>query len=602
MGKIKIYNSGDDLEMKLPGELVYFLKNNKVVDGRQYYRVSVTKKHKIDQTTGVDNFQFVLTISNYWSDYNWDNAKYNKGQRTSFKKSFLTFKNTFSIPWSLLMKTYTKSNGRISATDSYEVDYSILEKDDRFTIICYFNIGEIVNLPSPNADGFSNVVTDVFSGRLYSSDISHALHNHLDEFYHFIKFTTDSFVYVTKDKFHDVLLNNGYNRKNIDLDEENSMNIFGNHARTMSLSKFMIRVFPKHDPKVLQQYIEYNKMLSNYDPSMFSIVTGSDISKYYAVNSYFTTTGDLGTSCMRHDDKQAVVQFYDKNSNISLIVAKPPGSDSIIGRALLWTTTDGTKIMDRIYTSNSKLVSLFHKYAAENGFLNIYEVRKHRGKKDFTAMSPANWLTDYDRNYIVDLQYIPDNLAKASLATKFVQAFTTRAVTITNSLHLPYIDNFNLINAGTKQASLLPIENTFGCTVSETLIDINNYLIIGNSVYNGDLVTNNNGVPTLNTDVVELDSPTLVPKEEEEDEDYDDFDLDDDDYTDEELELETIVAVTQDLVDISNVYANPNLDDNIVTNMVRTSDARRYYNNTTPQAILDYFNIIREQNQDTQNV
>jgi hypothetical protein len=154
------------------------------------------------------------------------------------------------------------------------------------------------------------------------------------------------------------------------------------------------------------------------------------------------------------------------------------------------------------------------------------------------------------------------------------------------------------------QASLLPIEDTFGCTVSGTIIDINNYVIINQSVYNGDLVTNNNGVPTLNTDVVTLDSPTLLPEEEEEDEDYDDFDLDDDDYyTDEELELETIVAVTQDLVDISNVYANPNLDDNIVTNMVRTSDPVRY-NNTTPQAILDYFNIVpqREQNQDTQNV
>jgi hypothetical protein len=206
-------------------------------------------------------------------------------------------------------------------------------------------------------------------------------------------------------------------------------------------------------------------------------------------------------------------------------------------------------------------------------------------------MSPANWLLDYDRNYIVDLQYIPDNLANASLATKFVQAFTSRAVAITNSLQLPYIDNFNLINAGTKQASLLPIEDTFGCTVSETLIDINNYVIIGDSVYNGDLVTNRNGVATLNTDVVELDSPTLVPEEEEEDEDFDDFDLDDDeDYTDEELEPETTIAVT--LVDISNVYANPNLDDNTVTNTVRTSNPVRY-NNTTPQAILDYFNVQR---------
>jgi hypothetical protein len=146
------------------------------------------------------------------------------------------------------------------------------------------------------------------------------------------------------------------------------------------------------------------------------------------------------------------------------------------------------------------------------------------------------------------------------------------------------------------QASLLPIEDTFGCTVSGTLIDINNYVIINQSVYNGDLVTNNNGVPTLNTDVVTLDSPTLVPEEEEDYDDFDDFDLDED-YTDEELEpeTETIVAVTQDLVDISNVYANPNLDDNTVTNMVRTIDVGRYTHNTH-QSILDYFNIIPQRN------
>ena len=66
MGKIKIYNSGDDLEMKLPGELVYFLKNNRVVDGRQYYRVSVTKKHKIEIILFMNHFIVVVML---WTAY-----------------------------------------------------------------------------------------------------------------------------------------------------------------------------------------------------------------------------------------------------------------------------------------------------------------------------------------------------------------------------------------------------------------------------------------------------------------------------------------------------------------------------------------------------
>jgi hypothetical protein len=592
MGRLKIFNGNDDnYRLKLPGELIYYLSNKKGVEGKNNFLVSVSKLKRRE-----NQYQHVLTISNFWADQNGERPRYNRGMTSRFRKSSLKSCDTFDIAWTYMSKVYIKSNGRLGMCESYEADYTILEQGDIFTIISYFNIGEVLNLPSSEPAGFASTVNELVSNRLSHFYVRTSIEKHSDEFFHFIKFEVDTFTYVTKDKFYDVLLNNGYNNKSLHLGVENSLSIFGNHVRTISISKFMLRIFPTYDAKQIQQYIEYNKMLSSYDPNMFSVVTGSDISKYYAVNSYFTNTGDLGTSCMRHDEKQAAVKFYDNNKNISLIIVRPNGADAIIGRALLWTTTDGTKVMDRIYTSNSKLVSLFHRYAAENGFINIYEVRKHPNQRDLTAMSPGNWLPDYDRNYIVDLDYLPKKHLKINNVYKFLRAFKSRATSMSDPYDIPYIDNFNLINTNSMQVSLLPIADTFKCPISDSYIDGDNYVELGDEVYNADLVSIKGSNPVLMSDTIELDSPT------EDEVPYIDSEEFEGDYTDEELEPETIVAVTQDLVDISNVYANRNLDDNTVTNMVRTSDARRYFN--THQSILDYFNIIpqREQNQDTQNV
>lgn len=409
------------------------------------------------------------------------------------------------------------------------------------------------------------------------------IEKHSDEFFHFIKFEVDTFTYVTKDKFYDVLLNGGYSNRTTNLDLENSLSIFGNHVRTISLSKFMLRVLPSYDAKQIQQYIEYNKMLSSYDPAMFSIVTGSDISKYYDVNNYFTNTGDLGSSCMRHDIKQHVVKFYDNNKNVSLIIVRPNGVDAIIGRALLWTTTDGTKVMDRIYTSNSKLVSLFHRYAAENGFINIYEVRKHPKKRDLTAMSPSNWLVDYDRNYIVDLDYLPDKLLKADNATKFYRAFRSRSVSMSDPADMPYIDNFNLINANSMQISLLPIEDTFKCPVSDTYVNGDNYLDFNGQIYNYDLVSIKGNNPVLMSDTVELDS-FPVPTDDEEVA-YVDSEEFEGDYSDEELEIVTVREEPEIVISVGHELLHQiNNESRLVT----------YVNQrATPQAILDYFNIQR---------
>ncbi len=582
MGKIKLHTEGTNTTMKLPGELVYYLLNKNINNRRSSYRVSISKIEHVPS-----KYNLVLTISNYWYDARGERSNYNRGQTTSFRKRSLKFSDTFDIPWKYIDKSYRKSNGRLGMSGRYEVDYTIIEEGEYFTIISYFNIGETLSLPDYRDSGFVTTADEVFSGRYSGSYISSRLKKHSDEFFHFVKFDVDTITYVTRDKFYDVLLNNGrHDNTIIRLNEEESLNVFGKHVRTISLSKFMIRLFPDHDARDVQRYLEYNKMLSNYDPAMFSIVTGSDISKYYDVNNYYTATGDLGSSCMRHDIKQYVVKFYDNNKNVSLIIIKPSDTDSIIGRALLWTTTDGTKIMDRIYTSNSKLVSLFHKYAAENGFINVYEIRKHSRPKerDITAMSPSNWLADYDRNYTVDLDWVPEKLLQADNRTKFYKAFMTRSVSMSDPYDMPYIDNFNLVNLNSMQLSLLPIADTFKCPISDTYLTVDNYVECKGEVYNTYLVSIRNSNPVLMSDTVELDSPT--EDEETAYVDSDEFDDDefDDDYTDEELEEvtgpeslpEIVIPVGEGLLHQINNEAR------LIT----------YVNErATPQAILDYFGI-----------
>jgi hypothetical protein len=213
---------------------------------------------------------------------------------------------------------------------------------------------------------------------------------------------------------------------------------------------------------------------------------------------------------MRNDTNQHQIEFYAKNNNVSLIVMRPEGTDGIIGRALLWTTVDGKKVMDRIYTTDSKLVSLFHRYAAENNFLNIYEYRlTDSGKPNLTAMSPGNWSAGYKENFIVNLNYLTKKIEELSLVEKF-NLCKNRQTSINGPYNIPYLDNFCLINTATNQISVLPIDGVFICPLSNQPITFDNYEYIGNVVYNGQFVhRNKNGVAELIPDIISLDANDL---------------------------------------------------------------------------------------------
>jgi len=334
-----------------------------------------------------------------------------------------------------------------------------------------------------------------------------------------------------------------------------SFEVFEGNTRTISLSKLCTRLYPEHNPKTLQAHQEYTKMLSEYDESLFSIVTGDDIVKYYHHTNHFKNSGDLGTSCMRHDSNMKCIEFYAKNSNVSLIIMKPKDLDSIMARALVWTTVDGHKVMDRIYTCDSKLVSLFHRYAEDNNFINIYTIRKPcESKRNLMSMSPSYWTTDYDRNFIVDLDYLPAEFEAISNYHKFRASIDSRRTSTSDSWKFPYMDNFNLINAASRQASVMTIKDTFMCELTNTPVNLDNSMEYDYHIYNKNLVKLGNDGPILIAeDVVTLDAPDTnvdIPLELPNDADSDDWNLEEE----EELgwdELEDII--TEQITNNNNV-------------------------------------------------
>jgi hypothetical protein len=539
MSKIIItQTSRNQFKIKLPAELQYYISQNKK-SKFVYFQIGNDINNESNK---------IITIRNhygYCGHHNRDIRNIVQGYHRGVRRTQILDipVHTISNINAKFSSVYTHNNIS-NVCDTYYLDYNIYEEDNgNYCIIAKFNVPMYINIHSNSKSEFSTISNNVIAKSFNNYDVKD---DALDEFYHYVNFENDELTYFTKAKYSQALIsmiNKGFsNEYAID----NVDNHFSNLTRKTSLTKFLMKSFHNVDEKLIQAHLEYNKMLSTYNPELFSIVKGDDIVKYYHVNNYFKSSGDLGSSCMRNDSNQHQIEFYSKNNNVSLIVMKPEGTDAIIGRALLWTTVDGIRVMDRIYTTDSKLVSLFHRYAAENNFLNIYEYRLNdSGKPNLTAMSPGHWTTRYKRNFIVDLNYLTKKIEKLSSANKFTLS-TSRQTSINSGYDIPYLDNFTLINTATNQISVLPIDGVFICPLSNQPIIIDNFTFINDNVYNGDFVHSRNGNAELIPDIVTLDDDVVnsVIKTE-----MDDFiesleEDDDDDWEDspwEETEEEEIV-------------------------------------------------------------
>jgi hypothetical protein len=161
----------------------------------------------------------------------------------------------------------------------------------------------------------------------------------------------------------------------------------------------------------------------------------------------------------------------------------------------------------------------------------------------------------YDRNFIVDIDYLPAEFEIVSNVYKFRASVNDRRTSTSDSWKFPYMDNFNLINAMTKQASVMVLRDTFMCELTNTPVNPGNLLQYDYNIYNSDLVKLSNDGPILiHEDVVTLDAPDTsvnIPSEIPFD---DDDDWNDDPEPEEELgwdELEDII--TEQITNQNNV-------------------------------------------------
>jgi hypothetical protein len=98
----------------------------------------------------------------------------------------------------------------------------------------------------------------------------------------------------------------------------------------------------------------------------FEIVSGEEIIKAYSSKFYAEGCSTLHKSCMT--DRPDYIQLYVKNPNqVRLGVVK--FGDKIAARALIWKTTDGDEIMDRVYYAQDWLNNFCNDKAKEMGMV-----------------------------------------------------------------------------------------------------------------------------------------------------------------------------------------------------------------------------------------
>jgi hypothetical protein len=583
MGKIILTNQQGDAKIKFPDELIFLFKQSR--SRRFKAALSYNNDTKILYLTVTDLDWHHLTSIGYVDS----NVRFVDRRKSLIvaDRYISTYVSSINRYHENAMNTVSfcvmKSKG-YTICEKIELDYTIYQNpDDQIVISAAMYVG---NLPlNRNEYKVRNSKNTLYSElhRMVPNINSHRFHsavNYIGEIYYFKHIDENNIVYVTKEKYAYAIAN-GW-------DEDST-----SYHRTMGIGKFFKDHLPEVPEATVNAYIEYNKMLTCFDSNLFSVVTGDDIIKYYLKDSYFRMTGELGNSCMRDSSKSHVIKFYSKNSNFRLLIMKAGQTDSIMARALLVTTTDGTVFMDRIYSVDTKLITLFHRYAKENDIKNIYEYRKSCGNKNLLNQGPGNWTKEYDDNYKVNLDWIPDAIDKQTYAVRYQVAIMQQS-SISSNYDVPYIDNFQYINAFTRQASVNELNFFTACELSGELIDNNHVYYDNGKVYDRRFVNTGYGIePTLKIDTVTLnDSDSDI---DEADEDYDeDFDWD----AEQEVEENpyTIAAGDGVLNQITNYQSYGNLTPEAVARLIDISHSPEV------QGILNQINDIVTDSQQEQHI
>jgi len=137
----------------------------------------------------------------------------------------------------------------------------------------------------------------------------------------------------------------------------------------------------------------------NDEMKRFRIASGTEIRKAYLHESYEAQTGTLGNSCMRYSSCQGFFGIYEENQDVcSLVVLDSREKEGkICGRALLWTDSEGRKIMDRIYVNRPQDERLFKEFAMQSGFFH----KETQNMEENPFVSPDGKVADLSAKIMV---------------------------------------------------------------------------------------------------------------------------------------------------------------------------------------------------------
>ena len=162
-----------------------------------------------------------------------------------------------------------------------------------------------------------------------------------------------------------------------------------NRTSELKIGRFVKRFFDAYQDKSrFYTDADIEKFVDEYTSTFlylnnildhFSIVEGEDIRDWYNLNNYEYTDdeekGQLGQSCMRHSGCSRFFDIYVNNPEKCKLLIFKSKSDKLLGRSLLWILDDGTKYMDRAYTSQNSYNILFKDWGNKNGYTSQYPLK-----------------------------------------------------------------------------------------------------------------------------------------------------------------------------------------------------------------------------------
>ena len=139
------------------------------------------------------------------------------------------------------------------------------------------------------------------------------------------------------------------------------------------LNRFIAAIGKTYSAATIEKFVnlyEAEAMLRKNVFDNFKVVEGEDIRKWYHEKYYEgDSSGQLSNSCMRYSNCQDFFDIYVQNPEVCKMLIYINDYNELRGRALLWTLADGTKYMDRIYTSKDSYDTLFLKWGGKNGYI-----------------------------------------------------------------------------------------------------------------------------------------------------------------------------------------------------------------------------------------